>query len=102
VSIGTVKWFNSGKGYGFITPDDGSSDLFVHHSEVKTVGYANLEENQKVNFEAGQGRKGPCANNVTLFTTAPAPVAAKEIPVATEEIPVMEDIAPAVTEETPA
>jgi CspA family cold shock protein len=65
VSIGTVKWFNADKGYGFITPDDGSSDLFVHHSEVKTAGYATLEENQKVNFEVGQGKKGPCANNVT-------------------------------------
>jgi len=76
VNTGTVKWFNSDKGYGFITPDDGSSDLFVHYSEVKTAGYANLDENQKVNFEVGQGKKGPCANNVT-------PVAAPdEAPVA--------------------
>jgi CspA family cold shock protein len=67
MSIGTVKWFNSEKGYGFITPDDGSSDLFVHHSEVKTTGYANLEQDQKVNFEVGQGKKGPCANSVTLL-----------------------------------
>lgn len=65
MSLGTVKWFNADKGYGFITPDDGGNDLFVHHSEVKTTGYANLDENQKVNFEAGQGKKGPCANNVT-------------------------------------
>jgi CspA family cold shock protein len=65
MSTGTVKWFNSEKGYGFITPDDGGSDLFVHHSEVKTAGYASLNENQKVNFEVGQGKKGPCANNVT-------------------------------------
>lgn len=64
MSTGTVKWFNSEKGYGFITPDDGSNDLFVHHSEVKTNGYANLNENQKVSFEVGQGKKGPCANNV--------------------------------------
>jgi CspA family cold shock protein len=64
MSIGTVKWFNSDKGYGFITPDDGSKDLFVHHSEVRTTGYANLNENQKVNYEVGQGKKGPCANNV--------------------------------------
>lgn len=65
MSTGTVKWFNADKGYGFITPDDGGNDLFVHHSEVKTTGYATLNENQKVNFEAGQGKKGPCANNVT-------------------------------------
>jgi len=65
VSTGTVKWFNSEKGYGFITPEDGSSDLFVHHSEIKTNGYANLNENQKVNYEVGQGKKGPCATNVT-------------------------------------
>jgi len=64
VSTGTVKWFNSEKGYGFITPDDGGNDLFVHHSEVKTTGYANLNENQKVSYEVGQGKKGPCANNV--------------------------------------
>lgn len=65
MSTGTVKWFSSDKGYGFITPDDGSADLFVHHSEVKTVGYASLNDGQKVNFEAGQGKKGPCATNVT-------------------------------------
>jgi len=64
VSTGTVKWFNSEKGYGFITPDDGSKDLFVHHSEIKTTGFANLNENQKVSYEVGQGKKGPCANNV--------------------------------------
>ncbi|OHB61132.1 MAG: cold-shock protein [Planctomycetes bacterium GWF2_42_9] len=64
MSTGTVKWFNSDKGYGFITPDDGSKDLFVHHSEVQTTGYANLNENQKVNYEVGQGKKGPCANKV--------------------------------------
>ena len=65
MSTGTVKWFNADKGFGFITPDDGGNDLFVHHSEVKTTGYATLSENQKVKFEVGQGKKGPCANNVT-------------------------------------
>ena len=65
MSTGTVKWFNAEKGFGFITPADGGSDLFVHHSEVKTTGYATLNENQKVQFEVGQGKKGPCANNVT-------------------------------------
>ena len=61
---GTVKWFNASKGYGFITPDDGGEDLFVHHSEVKTQGYASLDEDQSVEFEVGEGRKGPCATNV--------------------------------------
>ena len=65
VSTGTVKWFNASKGFGFITPDDGGDDLFVHHSEIKTEGYATLDENQKVQFEVGEGRKGPCATNVT-------------------------------------
>ena len=64
VSTGTVKWFNSSKGYGFINPDDGGEDLFVHHSDVKTTGYATLDEGQKVEFEIGQGKKGPCATNV--------------------------------------
>ena len=65
VSTGTVKWFNESKGFGFITPDGGGQDLFVHHSEIKTTGYATLSENQKVQFEVGQGKKGPCATNVT-------------------------------------
>ena len=56
---GTVKWFNASKGFGFITPDDGSADLFVHHSEIRTQGYATLEENQKVTYDIGQGKKGP-------------------------------------------
>ena len=64
MSTGTVKWFNSDKGYGFITPDDGGKDLFVHHSEVQSSGYATLEEGQKVEFEVGEGQKGPCAKNV--------------------------------------
>ena len=64
MSVGTVKWFNADKGFGFITPEDGADDLFVHHSEIKTDGYASLEENQKVTFDVGEGKKGPCANNV--------------------------------------
>ena len=64
MSKGTVKWFNSSKGFGFITPDDGGDDLFVHHSEIKTDGYASLNEGQKVEFEVGQGKKGPCATGV--------------------------------------
>jgi len=64
VSTGKVKWFNGSKGFGFIVPDDGGADLFVHHSEIKTSGYANLDEGQTVEFELGQGKKGPCAVNV--------------------------------------
>ncbi|MBN1817263.1 MAG: cold-shock protein [Sedimentisphaerales bacterium] len=65
MSTGIVKWFNASKGYGFITPDDGGDDLFVHHSEIQMEGYATLDENQRVEFEIGQGRKGPCATKVT-------------------------------------
>jgi CspA family cold shock protein len=64
VSKGTVKWFNSAKGFGFINQDDGGDDLFVHHSEIKTEGYASLDEGQVVEFIIGQGKKGPCATNV--------------------------------------
>ena len=61
---GTVKWFNDSKGYGFIKPEDGSNDLFVHHSEIKVSGFASLDEGEQVEFEVGQGQKGPCATNV--------------------------------------
>ena len=64
MSIGTVKWFNSSKGFGFITPEDAGDDLFVHHSEIKTDGYASLDEGQKVEYEVGEGKKGPCATSV--------------------------------------
>ena len=64
MSQGTVKWFNDSKGYGFIKPDDEGQDLFVHHSEVKVSGFASLTEGEKVEFEIGEGRKGPCAINV--------------------------------------
>lgn len=65
MSTGTVKWFNSTKGFGFIAPDEGGDDLFVHYSEIQMGGYASLDEGQKVTFEVGEGRKGPCATNVT-------------------------------------
>jgi len=65
MSTGTVKWFNADKGYGFIAPDDGGKDLFVHHSDIKASGYATLDEGQKVEYEDGEGQKGrPCAKNV--------------------------------------
>ncbi|MDF7825874.1 cold-shock protein [Pontiellaceae bacterium B12227] len=65
MSSGTVKWFSSEKGFGFITPDDGATDLFVHHSEIQVSGYAALDEGQKVTYEVGEGQKGPCATKVT-------------------------------------
>jgi cold shock protein len=64
---GTVKWFNGDKGFGFITPDDGDKDLFVHYSEIQGSGYRSLEENQRVQFEVGQGAKGPQAVGVTAI-----------------------------------
>ena len=64
MATGTVKWFNDSKGFGFITPDGGGEDLFVHHTEILSEGYASLSENQKVEFEVGQGKKGPCATKV--------------------------------------
>ncbi len=65
MSTGTVKWFDASKGFGFITPDDGGKDLFVHHSEIKSDGYATLNDGQKVEYEVGQGQKGPCATGVS-------------------------------------
>ncbi len=64
MSKGTVKWFNADKGFGFITPNEGSADLFVHHSEIKSDGYATLADGQVVEFDVGEGQKGPCAKNV--------------------------------------
>ncbi len=61
---GTVKWFNGEKGFGFIAPDDGSKDVFVHYSEISGSGYRSLEENQRVEFEVEQGNKGPQAVRV--------------------------------------
>jgi cold shock protein len=64
VDKGTVKWFNASKGFGFISPDDGGQDLFVHHTQIQTSGYASLDEGQRVEFLVGQGKKGPCATKV--------------------------------------
>ena len=61
---GTVKWFNGEKGFGIITPDNGSKDLFVHQSEIMAEGFRNLEDGQAVEYEVGEGKKGPCAMKV--------------------------------------
>jgi cold shock protein len=66
MATGTVKWFNADKGYGFITPDEGGKDLFVHHSAILGEGYKSLAENAKVQFEAAEGAKGPEAKSVEL------------------------------------
>jgi CspA family cold shock protein len=62
---GVVKWFSNEKGYGFITPDDGGKDLFLHFKEIQGEGFRTVNEGQRVSFEAAQGAKGPQATNVT-------------------------------------
>lgn len=64
MNTGIVKWFDATKGFGFIAPEDGSKDVFVHHSAIKVDGYASLDEGQRVSFEVEQGPKGPSAANV--------------------------------------
>jgi CspA family cold shock protein len=61
---GRVKWFNDQKGFGFITPDNGGADLFVHHTNIEAEGFRTLQEDQEVEFEVGQGQKGPQAMKV--------------------------------------
>ena len=64
-TTGTVKWFNDSKGFGFITPEDGSKDLFVHHSAIQGSGFKTLAEGERVECDVVQGQKGPAAENVT-------------------------------------
>ena len=64
MATGKVKWFNPTKGYGFIKPDDGGEDLFVHHSSIQGEGYKSLKEDQSVTFDVEDGEKGPQATNV--------------------------------------
>jgi CspA family cold shock protein len=64
MATGTVKWFNPEKGFGFITPEDGTPDVFVHFSAIAGEGYRNLEENQRVEYDVTSGQKGPQAANV--------------------------------------
>ena len=64
MATGIVKWFNEKKGFGFITPDDGGEDLFVHHTKIEMEGFRTLQQGQRVRFETGQGRKGIEATSV--------------------------------------
>ena len=66
MASGTVKWFSDQKGYGFIAPEDGSKDIFVHYSAIEGDGFRTLHEGQVVQFETGEGRKGPEARNVRV------------------------------------
>ena len=66
MNTGRVKWFNNKKGYGFIAPDEGGQDIFVHFTEIKVDGRVSLKEGQKVEYDIGEGEKGPIATNVVL------------------------------------
>ena len=67
-TTGTVKWFNDSKGFGFVAPEDGSKDCFVHHSAISGDGFKTLQEGERVEFDVTQGQKGPAAENVTRIS----------------------------------
>lgn len=68
-STGTVKWFNESKGFGFITPDDGGRDIFVHYTSIQAEGFRTLTEGEKVEYDVVQRQKGPAAENVTRISS---------------------------------
>ena len=70
MATGTVKWFNDEKGYGFIVPDEGEKDLFVHHSNISGSGFKTLTDGAKVEFDPAEGQKGPEATNVVVVVAA--------------------------------
>lgn len=70
---GTIKWFDGGKGYGFVSPDEGGADLFVHHSSILGSDFKSLEEGEKVSYELGQGKKGPQAESVRRLSPPQIP-----------------------------
>ena len=74
MTTGEVKWFNNAKGWGFILPEDGGTDIFVHYSVIQGTGYKSLIAGQTVNFELTQGERGLHASNVTVLTEAEEPI----------------------------
>jgi cold shock protein len=67
MTVGTVKWFNADKGFGFITPDGGGADLFAHYSAIASEGFRSLDENARVEFDVVPGQKGPQAANIRVI-----------------------------------